>query len=45
MKTKTPSRVCEFRLKLASYADAYYIKKALKLEAALKKKPKAIRTR
>ena len=43
MKTKTTQCVCEFRLKLSSYADAYYIKKALKLEAALKMKPKAIR--
>lgn len=43
MKTKTTKPVCEFRLKLTSYADAYYIKKALKLEAALKQKPKVIR--
>ena len=43
MKTKTTQCVCEFRLKLTSYADAYYIKRALKLEAALKQKPKTIR--
>jgi len=43
MKTKRAKRVCEFRLKLTGYGDAYYIKRALKLEAALKEKPKVIR--
>src|SRR5690242_1083964 len=43
MKTQRAERVCEFRLKLSSYANAYYIKKALKLEAALEDKPKVIR--
>ena len=43
MKTQRAKRVCEFRLKLASYANAYYIKRALKLEAALNEKPKVIR--
>ncbi len=43
MKTQHAKLVCEFRLKFTSYADAYYIKRALKLEAALKDKPKVIR--
>ena len=43
MKTQRSKRIREFRLKLASYANSYYIKKALKLEAALKDKPKVIR--
>ncbi len=43
MKTKNTKHICEFRLKITSYADAYYTKKALKLEAALKQKPKIIR--
>ena len=43
MKTQRAKRICEFRLKLSSYANAYYLKRALKLEAALKRKPKVIR--
>ncbi len=43
MNTKFKSRICEFRLKLPSYANSYYIKRALKLEAALKLKPKVLR--
>jgi hypothetical protein len=43
MKTQRAKRVCEFRLKLTGYGDAYYIKRALKLEAALEEKPKVIR--
>ena len=42
MKTQRAKRICEFRLKLPSYEDSYFIKKALKLEAALKKKPTAV---
>lgn len=43
MKTQPAIRLREFRLRPTSYADAYYIKKALKLETALKRKPKVIR--
>ena len=32
-----------FRLKLPAYGSSYYIKKALKLEAALARKPKVLR--
>jgi hypothetical protein len=31
--------ICDFRLKLPSYDNSYYVKRALKLEAALEKKP------
>ena len=43
MKTQRAKPVCEFRIRLTSYSDSYFIKKALKLEAALKRKPKVIR--
>src|SRR5665213_1925513 len=43
MKTSTVRRVCHFRLKLLEYGGSYYIKKALKLEAALARKPKVLR--
>ena len=43
MKNQTTKCICEFRLKLTDYADAYFVKRALKLEAALKKQPKVIR--
>jgi len=43
MKKSTLRRVCHFRLKLPSYGSSYYIKKALKLEAALARKPKVLR--
>jgi len=36
-------RASQFRLKLPVYGSSYYIKKALKLEAALARKPKALR--
>lgn len=35
--------VSDFRLKLPAYDNLYYVKRALKLEAALKKKPKVLR--
>ena len=43
MKTSTVRRVSHFRLKLPAYGSSYYIKKALKLEAALARKPKILR--
>lgn len=43
MKTRSANNICEFRLKLTDYADSYFIKKALKLETELKRKPKVIR--
>ena len=43
MKTQRAKRICEFRLKLTGYGNSYYIKRALKLDAALKEKPKVIR--
>lgn len=43
MKTSTLRRACHFRLKLPAYGGSYYIKKALKLEAVLAKKPKVLR--
>ena len=43
MKTRSATRVCNFRLKLIVYGGYYYTKKALKLEAALARKPKVIR--
>jgi hypothetical protein len=43
MKTSTARRNCQFRLKLLTYNATYYIKKALKLEAALARKPKLLR--
>lgn len=42
MKTYRRKRITDFRLKLPAYNDAYYIKRALKLEAALKLKPKVL---
>jgi hypothetical protein len=43
MKTSTLKRACHFRLKLPAYGGSYYIKKALKLEAALARKPNVLR--
>lgn len=43
MKTRREKSMGEFRLKLCMYDDSYYIKRALKLEATLKKKPKILR--
>lgn len=42
MKTSTAKRTCHFRLKLPNYDAAYYVKKALKLEAVLAKKPRTL---
>lgn len=42
MKTYRRKRIVDFRLKLPGYDNGYYVKRALKLEAALKLKPKAI---
>ena len=42
MKTYQKRSITHFRLKLPSFRDAYYIKRALKLEAALKRKPKVL---
>lgn len=39
---KTRLNVSHFRLKLPSYDGSYYIKRALKLEAALRLKPKVL---
>ena len=43
MKNSTVKRACHFRLKLPTYGSSYYIKKALKLEVALARKPKVLR--
>jgi len=43
MKTSNVRRTCHFRLKLPAYGGSYYVKKALKLEAALARKPKVLR--
>ena len=42
MKTYQKKRITDFRLKLPSFNDAYYVKRALKLEAAVKLKPKVL---
>lgn len=42
MKTRQKKSICQFRLKLPAYGDAYFIKRALKLEAALQKQPKVV---
>jgi hypothetical protein len=42
MKTRQKTHINDFRLKLPAYDDSYYIKRALKLEAALKQKPKVL---
>ena len=42
MKTSNVRRTCHFRLKLPAYGGSYYVKKALKLEAALARKPKVL---
>lgn len=39
MKTPRKTPICKFRLKLPSYSGDYYIKRALKLETALARKP------
>lgn len=43
MKTKCAEDVRDFRLKLTGYGDAYYIRRALKLETALREKPRVLR--
>jgi hypothetical protein len=43
MKTSTVRRTCHFRIKLPAYGGSYYVKKALKLEVALARKPRVIR--
>lgn len=42
MKTYQKKTINDFRLKLPSFNDAYYVKRALKLEAVLKTKPKVL---
>jgi hypothetical protein len=42
MKTHQNKRISNFRLKLPSYDNLYYVKRALKLEAALKQNPKVL---
>jgi hypothetical protein len=42
MKTYQKQNISDFRLKLPSYDDSYYVKRALKLEVALKNKPKVL---
>ena len=43
MTTRQTERVTDFRLKLPAYGDSYFTKRALKLEAALARKPKVLR--
>ena len=43
MKPSTVKGPCHFRLKLSAYGGSYYVKKALKLETALARKPKILR--
>jgi len=42
MKTYQRKRITDFRLKLPCFDNAYYVKRALKLEAALKQRPKVL---
>jgi len=42
MKTHQKKHICDFRFKLPAYNDSYYVRRALKLEAALKEKPKVL---
>ena len=42
MKTRPAARICHFRLKLPAYGGSYFIKKALKLERVLARKPKVL---
>ena len=42
MKTYLRKRIIDFRLKLPCYDNAYYVKRALKLEAALKLRPRVL---
>jgi hypothetical protein len=43
MKTKYKRHVCKFQLRLPTYGGSYFIERAMKLEAALAKKPKVLR--
>jgi hypothetical protein len=43
MKTNKRKYVIDFRFKLPAYDDVYYIKRTLKLEAALTRKPDILR--
>jgi hypothetical protein len=43
MKPKPNDAICDFRLKIPSYGGDYFIKRALKLEAALAEQPKTLR--
>ena len=42
MKTQNTESICYFRLKLPTYGGSHFIKRALKLEAALKNQPKVL---
>lgn len=42
MKPQSVDSICDFRLKLRSYAADYYIRRALKLEDALAQQPKSL---
>lgn len=42
MKTYQKKSITHFRLKLPTYDNAYYVKRALKLETVLKTKPKVL---
>ena len=42
MKTRQKKHISDFRFKLPAYDDSYYVKRALKLEAALERKPKVV---
>ena len=42
MKTRQRKRISHFRFKLPAYGDLHYLKRALKLEAALKTKPNVL---
>ena len=42
MKTRQKKHICDFRFKLPAYDDSYYVRRALKLEAALREKPKVL---
>lgn len=43
MKTKPNDAICDFRLKIPSYGGSHFIKRALKLEAALAEQPRTLR--
>lgn len=43
MKSQPYERIRDFRLKLTAYGGSYFVKRALKLEAALAEQPKTLR--